>query len=177
MATEYVLRIFRGSVATSYVLLNEDSNMSKNHKSEQTDSDGNHELPGLTYTRTYFKRGWFSFLLTFLSSERILCFSANPKRRYLTRPYEDITSQSTSDSLLNKELIVEQLPPELQGRIGQILVLEPLSEEDYYRILKIIATLLPQDSLENMDLIFPSPTRNTMRLLMRFMYHVPKYEV
>lgn len=48
----------------------------------------------------------------------------------------DITSQSTSDSLLNKELIVEQLPPELQGRIGQILLLEPLSEEDYYRILK-----------------------------------------
>lgn len=38
MATEYVLRIFRGSVATSYVLLKEDSNMSKNNKSKQTDS-------------------------------------------------------------------------------------------------------------------------------------------
>ena len=48
----------------------------------------------------------------------------------------DINSRSSSDSPLSKELIIEQLPPELQGRIGQILILDPLSEEDYYRILK-----------------------------------------
>lgn len=47
----------------------------------------------------------------------------------------DIISNSSSHIMLKKEQIVGQLPPELQGRISQVVILDNFTEDDYYNIL------------------------------------------